>query len=261
MKTPAIFVTGLSLLIALVQNASAQVFANFENVAAESQSVFRQPSFAGSTGGFLDDTPNTAAVTATVPSGNPEAGAQALGVSWSFKTGTINPWLQLRTLGTADHPNPVIDVTQFLKFDLFTDRDLKVALGVREVTTTAAIGDNGGSTGAIEWTGLDPITPKNGSSPNPARTVPANIWTTLWFNVDGETAAAFTGTGANGVVSTANGLAVLEHLALVPADGLGAYSIYLDNIEVTPVPEPATSAVIFGLLALGAGLMRRRFQA
>jgi hypothetical protein len=137
---------------------------------------------------------------------------------------------------------------------------LKVALGIREVTTTAAIGANGGSAGGgIEWSGLDATTPKNGSSPNPARTVPANIWTTLWFDVNGETAAAYQG-AANGIVSTANGLAVLEHLALVPASGLGTYNIYLDNLEVTPVPEPSTYALVFGLFALGTGLIRRRFQ-
>lgn len=260
MKRAFILALGGLACATLSQDPSAQIFADFETVAAGSQSVFRQPSFSGSTGAFLDvaPAPNTTAVTATFPAGNPESGLQVLGVSLSFKADTTNPWLRLTTSGTADHPNPVIDLTQFLRFDIFTDRTLKVALGVKEVTTTAAIGANGGSTGGIEWTGLNATTPKIGSSPNPDRTVAANSWSTLWIDINGETSAAFSG-AADGIISTANGLAVLEHLALVPADGSGTYNVYLDNFEVTPVPEPAACAGVLGLVALGGAMLRRRF--
>ena len=44
------------------------------------------------------------------------------------------------------------------------------------------------------------------------------------------------------------------------AAGTTAGDAFFDGVQVTVVPEPSTFAVIFGLLALGTGLLRRRFQ-
>lgn len=40
-------------------------------------------------------------------------------------------------------------------------------------------------------------------------------------------------TGGNGILSSATGLGVLEHLAFVPAAGAGAHDVYLDNFIVS----------------------------
>jgi hypothetical protein len=75
------------------------------------------------------------------------------------------------------------------------------------------------------------------------------------FDIDGEPTVAFTGNGVIDKGETHKG--VLEHLALIPEDGSGTYTVYVDNFEVTAVPEPRAYAFAFGALALGGALVRR----
>jgi len=162
-------------------------------------------------------------VTASFPAGH--SSAKVLKASFSFATGTTNPWLRLTSFNSANLPNPTIDFGQTLRFDIYTDKNLLVGLGLRESGTSAAIGANGGTTGAIEFVG---VPTKTGSMPNPTRTVPAGSWVTLEFTLPSEPAISFN--AGNGVLAAGKG--VLEHLALVPAGGLGAYNVYLDNFQV-----------------------------
>jgi hypothetical protein len=191
--------------------------------------VFRQPSFSGSTATFIDTTAgvlNFAYATNGVPAGNPSA--RVLDAAWTFRTGTVSPWLRLTTFNTASLPNPVIDFRGALSFDILADRDLYVALGLRESNPTAGtlIGANGGTTGAIEFVGG---TTDNTVTPPLGRLVRAGAWTRLTFYLPNEPVRAFTG---NGVLETTTGLGVLEHLAIVPATGTGAHSVWLDNFQV-----------------------------
>jgi hypothetical protein len=69
---------------------------------------------------------------------------------------------------------------------------------------------------------------KTGSRPNPTRTVTAGSWVTLEFTLPTEPVISFN--AGDGVLAAGKG--VLEHLALVPAGGLGEYNVYLDNFQV-----------------------------
>jgi hypothetical protein len=153
-----------------------------------------------------------------------------LRANWSWNT-TVNAWLRLTTSGTANLGNPVLDVTRKLKFDVYSDKAVKVALGIRETGNPAgtAIGSNGGTTPAIiEWAG---VTNSVSGQPQTTRTLTASNWTTLVFDLPNEPIRSFS--GGNGILSTATGLGVLEHLAFVPAAGTGAYDVYLDNFIVS----------------------------
>ncbi len=191
--------------------------------------LLRQPHFSGSTTNFLDATPNWTSVTDTFPEG--VGGQRVLAASFSFKTGTTNPWLRLTTFNTTAGylvPNPTIDLTRKVRFSIYSDRSIKVALGVRETGTTAAIGADGGTTGTLEWVGATVTS----GSPNPSRVVNAGEWTTLEFDLPSEVISAFPGSG-NGVLSSATGKGVLEHLAIVPNDGTGVYNLYVDQFIIT----------------------------
>ena len=222
----------LTFAASAVASADAETLVtDFEGFASGTGSgsvLFRQPTFSGSTSAFLDASPNTTTATGTLPAGNDSA--RALRANWSWNT-TVNAWLRLTTSGTANLPNPVIDLTRRLKFDIYSGKDLKIALGIRETGNPVgtAIGSNGGNTpGIIEFAGVTNVV---SSQPQAVRTVPASNWTTLTFDLPAEPIRNFT--GGNGILSTASGLGVLEHLAFVPAAGPCAYDVYLDNFIVS----------------------------
>lgn len=202
-------------------------FESFADGTANGSVVFRQPTFSGSTSSFLNSSLNVTSVTATFPQGN--ASSRVLQANWSWNT-TVNPWLRLTTFGAANLPNPVIDLTRKLSFDIYADKDLKVAIGVRETGNSAGtpIGSDGGTTGGIEFVGATNVV---GGQPRPIRFVPAGSWTTLVFDLPNEPVRNFA--SGDGVLSSATGLGVLEHLALVPAAGSGACNTFLDNIVVS----------------------------
>src|SRR5690606_17399417 len=111
-----------------------------------------------------------------------------------------------------------ISLTGALRFDIYSTRDIYVALGVRETDTTASIGANGGTAGGIEWVGGS----TQNTNPPLGRFVPAGNWTRLIFFISHEPVGNFVG---NGVLNSTTGKGTLEHLALVPASGSGAYTI------------------------------------
>jgi N-acetyl-anhydromuramyl-L-alanine amidase AmpD len=201
---------------------------DFESFAAGSGNVlFQYPGYSGSNRG-LDTNATSTAVTTSYPAGH--SSANVLKASWNFASGATDPWLRLTTFNSSGVPNPVIDLRQIIKFDIYTDKALKVGLGVRETTNAAgtAIGSNGGSGGGIEWVGVTNVTATG--APVPKRTVTAGSWQTLQFNLPYEPVTNFV--NGNSILSTASGLGVLEHLALMPTGGSGAYNIYLDNFSV-----------------------------
>jgi hypothetical protein len=200
-------------------------FEAFLTEAANGVVLFRAPRFSGSTSGYLDLFPDLAAVTDTFPNGH--GTGLVLRVSCNF-TNPGNPWLRLTTSGAANWPNPVIDLNRKFAFDVWTDKPIRIGLGVRETATAAGTtpGSDGGATGAIEWVG---ITGLNGAAPIPSRLVSASNWTRLTFVFSNEAVRSFS--SGNGVLATASKLAVLEHLAIVPVQ-TGTHSIFLDNFSL-----------------------------
>jgi hypothetical protein len=216
--------TSLSRRFYRARAAAAQTLTDFEAFASGTTVLFQKPSYSGSTSNLLNAAPNFAYVTNSFPGGH--AGAKALCAAWDFKTGTSNPWLRLTSNNATNLPNPTISTNQVVQFDVYADRDLYVVVGFRETSTSAAIGADGGTSGAIEWIGG---TTDNTMSPPKGRFVSAGQWTTLNFFIPYEPVRGFTG---NGVLESSTGKGVLEHLGLVPAGGLGTYNLYLDNFRV-----------------------------
>ena len=210
--------------------SSAINFADFEGFSDGTYNgtvMFRQPSYSGSTSSFLNTTSNnTTSVEATFPAGN--ISSRAMWANFNFKTGTTNPWLRLLTYNASTLANPTISLDNRLRFDIYCDKSMKVAIAARETGTGAAYGADGTTTGPIEFVGVSGL---NGTTPIPTRTVAAGTWTTLEFNMPAEGCASFW-TG-NGVLASGKG--VLEHIALVPNGGMGAYNVYLDNFSVVTV--------------------------
>jgi hypothetical protein len=235
--------TTLSITNATTASDFVQLITDFENFTTDTTNgvpLFRDPRYSSSTSTNIDMTPDLSLVTDVYTTTGHGTG-RVLRVCCNY-TNTINPWLRLTTAGTPNWPSPVINLTKKLRFDLYTDKALKVGLGCRETTTAVgtAIGTNGGTTGGIEWVG---VTNAFGGAPMPTRTVNAGAWTTLTFNLPTEPVVNFS--GGNGILSTASGLGVLEHLAIVPAAGNGSNNLYLDNFAVV-TPKTFTYALKAG---------------
>jgi hypothetical protein len=188
--------------------------------------MFNKPSNSATTSAFVNTSAvNASYMTNSQPAGNPGGGSKVMRVDWTFKTGVANAWVRLNTFNPTFIRNPAFELQQKIQFDVYCTRALRVAVGMRETGTTAAIGADGGTTGSIEWVG---VTNATSGMPNPTRTISASTWTTLTFDCPNEPITSFTG---NGVLASGKG--ALEHIALVPSgSGAGlAYTFYIDNFK------------------------------
>jgi len=208
------------------RSTSAYPITDFEAFPVGATALFRQPSYSGSTSGYVDASgtmPNYTWVTNVFPSGN--LSAQVLHAAWTWQPGSGLPWLRLTTHNAPNIPNPIVGFQQAIRFDIFTDKDLYVAFGLRETNPSGAIGEDGGASGTIEW--LGGLT-DNTTSPPKGHLIRSNQWTTVHCFIPYEPLRAFTG---NALLNSTTGKGVLEELTLVPASsGYGPYNLYIDNL-------------------------------
>jgi hypothetical protein len=219
-------------LLVFTNSATATDFVSeitdLENYSAGTAVLFRPPNVSGSTSAFVSNSPNVCLVASAFPAGHP--GSRVIRVNWAFTNAPATPpWLRLTTASATTLPNPVIDITRRFRFRMWTDKALRVGIGIRETVTAPGtpIGANGGTTGAIEWVG---VTNSISGQPQPTRLVTASNWTALEFNLPLDPARNFN--AGNGVLSTTSGLATFEHIAFVPAAGNTTYEVYLDDFEI-----------------------------
>jgi len=213
--------------------------------------MFRQPSFSGTTSGFLAYTgacssgPNCAQI--SLERNRTPSGSRALKVVWRFN-GNPRAWLRLTTNNTLYYGNPTISFQRRLSLWLYVPSDTPdfyLTLGVRETQTKAACGANGGATGGIEWVGAT-----QGSATSPPigkRISQKDRWVQVVFDLPNEPVLPFAG-DANAILDGRTG--VLEHLAFTPVDPADTrpYTVYIDDIRVLPnESDPVDPPWIFGL--------------
>ena len=172
-------------------SSDSTIIAQFDELDDESTdgknnaTLFRVPYFSASTTTFLDST-SFSYVTNDFPRSSLNSSYQALYVNMNFKTGTTNPWCRLTTHTSSAwtnlfaYPNPTIDLAQHVRFKIWSDKSIKIAIGVRETGTLNPLGFDGGTVGTIEWVGA---TGSVGGQPQCTRTITASNWTEVDFNL------------------------------------------------------------------------------
>jgi len=209
--------------------------------------LFRQPSFSGSTNGFVVGAPCDFAGgvynCSEISNDYAFSGTQSLRVAWQFRTDANgnpfpNAWLRLTTFNTTSVPNPAITFAHRVRVRLYVPSDTPdfyLTLGVRETGTTAACAGNGGTSGGIEWIGA--TSAQGNNAPVGKLVNQKDQWVTVKFDASCDPIRAFAGATANGQLDTERG--TLEQLAFTPTDpaNLGPYIVYIDDVE-TYVPVP-----------------------
>jgi hypothetical protein len=209
--------------------------------------LFRQPSFSGSTNGFVVGAPCDFAGgvynCSEISNDYAFSGTQSLRVAWQFRTDANgnpfpNAWLRLTTFNTTSVPNPAITFAHRVRVRLYVPSDTPdfyLTLGVRETGTNAACAGNGGTSGGIEWIGA--TSAQGNNAPVGKLVNQKDQWVTVKFDASCDPIRAFAGATANGQLDTERG--TLEQLAFTPTDpaNLGPYIVYIDDVE-TYVPVP-----------------------
>lgn len=239
----------------MILTSSAQTFNDFEAGTAGSAYGFRTPSNSGTTSGNIQaqSTPNTNNIMQVIQGF--DINSTRLGeVRFNFIDSSPSRWLRLTTFGATGVPNPAVPLSGLLSFDIYSTAPIQVALGIRETGGSGPVGANGGSTGTIEWLGALQAAP-NGTVAPGGKEVTAGSWQTLTFNFNSDSVFAFTGNG-----SFSGSWGVLESIAIT-SKGDTDQHIYLDNFQVTAVPEPSSLALFVVAGATFFFAFRRRSKS
>jgi hypothetical protein len=173
--------------------------------------LFRQPSFSGSTSGFVASTgvcniPNGVYNCALISDEQAFSGTQSLKVAWQFRLNPAtgqpfpNAWLRLTTFNTPNIPNPAINFAHRVRVRLYVPSDTPdfyLTLGVRETDTTAPCGRDGGVNnpngvaGGIEWIGA--TSAQGNNAPVGKLVNQKDQWVTVKFDIRRDLIRAFAG--------------------------------------------------------------------
>ncbi len=210
---------------------SGHPITSFEEFPLSTQVVFRNPRYSGSTSGHLAASPDVALVTNAVPAAT---GAQSMQVQWGWIDTDPSRWMRLTTANAVGKPNPAVDLRRPIRLRLRLDSgQLRVCLGIRETGAVVAIGDNGGTSGTIDYLGASSLI--DGAPRGVLVTAQPGIWQTLTFLPGQSPSAPFTG---DGYIAAPNAFGVLEHIAFAIVDSAGPFTVYLDDIG-QPCAPPA----------------------
>ncbi|MCH7814266.1 MAG: hypothetical protein IID40_09625, partial [Planctomycetes bacterium] len=131
---------------------------------ATSQEMFRTPEFSGTTNSYI--LANSAGTfdnnSAFRASGWGMEGLASLEVTLRWVDNSDpDAWIRVTTFDGPERPNPALDVGGKVRFNLTNKSELflgkfGLCLGIRETDTSEGQMRDGGTTGAIEWVGVDP---------------------------------------------------------------------------------------------------------
>ncbi|HQA00676.1 MAG TPA: family 10 glycosylhydrolase, partial [Phycisphaerae bacterium] len=205
-------------------------FTGFEGHNPGTRVLFQLPRYSGTTGSHLATSPNVSEVTDEVTAFK---GDRCLKVQWQFVDTATSRWMRLTASNGPVIPNPTVPYDRPIRFRLRVDHgSFRLCVGIRETNTTAAIGEDGGSEGPIEWVGA---AASNGGAPQ-GRLVQAQpgVWQTFEFNPLTDPVVSFTGDGHLPV----DGKGVFEHIAFASVGDPGPFTVYIDDIDLGCYSEP-----------------------
>ncbi len=197
---------------------------DFDAYANGTRVLFNNPRFSGSTVNHLALTPDVAEVSDAVVAFN---GGKSYRVQWQFVDTTPQRWMRLTTFNVANVPNPTVELDRPIRVRLRLDSGrLRLCAGIRETATTAAPGENGGTSGSIEWVGATNTI--NGAPQGVLVEPMPGVWQTFIFDPLTDPILAMTG---DGVLATLTNAGTFEQLAFAVVDTAGPFTVYIDDVD------------------------------
>jgi uncharacterized lipoprotein YddW (UPF0748 family) len=186
--------------------------------------LFNLPRYSGSTSTNLATSPNVAQITEAVTA---FSGSKCLMVQWKFVDATTQRWMRLTASNGPVIPNPTMELDRPVRVRIRLDSGrLRLCMGVRETGTTADIGADGGTSGAIEFVGASG---EIGSAPQGVLVDPMpGVWQTFIFDPRNDPVVTLNG---DGVLYTSSNKGVFEQLAFSAVDSAGPFTVYIDDID------------------------------
>jgi hypothetical protein len=214
-----------SVLVTAAPPCDVFTITDFEGYDIGDRVLFNDPRYSGSTINDLETTPNVAEVTDGVVAFSP---SQSYLVRWQYVDTDPQRWMRLTTYQASHIPNPTVELDRPIRVRLRLDSGrLRLAVGIRETGTTADVGQNGGTSGAIEWVG---VSSDVDGAPQGLLVEPMpGVWQTFLFDPLTDPIHGMTG---DGVLSTATNRGVFEHLAFSIVDSVGPFAVYIDDIDL-----------------------------
>ncbi|HEY3244792.1 MAG TPA: hypothetical protein VGM03_15735 [Phycisphaerae bacterium] len=123
--------------------------------------VFQRPQTSGSTQGIVMGNESFNDAFRSNAQGGFD-GVQAYQVFWSWVSASDpTAWVRLTSFNTVTLPNPTVDLNGKVRFRIknvseFFNGTIGLCIGIRETGINAPLLANGGTTGTIEWVGVDP---------------------------------------------------------------------------------------------------------
>lgn len=215
------------------------VIEDFESSNLDTRTMFQLPRFSGSTSGLLETKFNEGRVVRNPsPFSNlPGAGVQGYEAQFEFIWRRPGKWCRLTTFNATGRPNPYVDVNQKLRIDLWVSAPVRLAIGLREVSGTGAIGANGGSSGGIEWAANAGLTGTHGQPDG--QVLVGGVWQTVEINLGAIPKGALAPgqvlnfAGGNSILNSAGGY-TLEHLAFSCIDQHYSVHAVIDRVYMVP---------------------------
>lgn len=205
---------------------------DFEDYASDVDVLFRRPRYSGTTSGDLALTPDSAKVTREVGA---FSGDSCLKVQWQYLDTNPERWMRLTTSAAPYIPNPTMWLDTAIRVRLRLDSGrFRLAAGIREIAVDAEVGEDGGTTGPIEWVGATSAV--DGAPQGVLVEAMPGVWQTFVFNPVSDPVFPFTGDGR---IESPTGKGTFEELAFSIVDTVGPFTVYIDDVELLcPHPVP-----------------------
>lgn len=170
-------------------------------------------------------------------SSDPEGFQSEKCYKFQFEFNDLNPyrWVRISTFDTPIKPNPIINLKKRLRFRILLQTgSLYLSVGIREISgSNHTVGGNGGTTGSVEWIGVNSTSDGDQIAPIGTKITGNNEWQEIDIDIQKSPVVQFPYEDSDGILQK-TGFGVLDHLAFTvdpESESTGPFTVLIDKLE------------------------------